>query len=712
MSVFRSSLVAVLLLATTLVTVHAQQSNISYVGLDPCCIAADGQGNNFIVSTSPFPTGYLAFSEFPSQATTISVVKTDPGGNLISQFSFAAGSDGQAAAAAVDPEGNLWIAGSIAVSSQSYPTLGFIAKVDSSGTHLLYSGTFGGLDTVGSTSINAIAFDPAGNAYLAGSTSQTDFPVTAGAFISAIDTAPAYVPKGFVSKLTPASQQNPPYTVAYSTLLGGQPSGTSLVSTYASALVVDSSGVVTVAGNTYASDFPVTPGAFQTQFQGAYADGFITRLNAQGTGLIWSTLLGETAPAGIALDSGGNVVVAGTTSDPGFPVTAGAIQPQLAQATFNVFDGFVTKLNSNGASLLFSTYYGIVNAPPKLRLDAQGDVWITESLADPKGFVLGPNPVAVGDGVIAELAPDGSSVLFSELVPNGMAGQDLALNPDGSLTVIGPPQDVAFNAAVSTGFILRQPRATPTGVSILGVADSASNEANDVVAPGEFISIYGNGLGPAEGVGMQIDSNGRVASSLGGTQVSFDGTLAPLFYAAENQINVLVPYEVAPGTQVNMTITTGSGSSQTLPLQVAAAQPNIMAVLNSDGSLNSSSHPASPGDTITILVSGAGTLVPQLADGAIAASPAPAPALKVQTEFTFTVFAFCLADCPINNGIGVMTAAPAYAGGVSGTVIDMLRVDVQVPATLYQAGPPPFGVAIMVGNSTSPTLPFYLVAQS
>ena len=211
---------------------------------------------------------------------------------------------------------------------------------------------------------------------------------------------------------------------------------------------------------------------------------------------------------------------------------------------------------------------------------------------------------------------------------------------------------------------------------------------------------------------MQIDSNGRVAGSLGGTQVSFNGVLAPLYYAAENQINVLVPYEVAASTKVNMTIATSTGSSQTLPLQVAAAQPNIMAVLNSDGSVNSSSHPASPGDKLTILVSGAGLLNPQLTDGTIAPSPAPLPAASVQVDFHFTLFAFCLVDCPPDIGIGTLTATPAYAGASPDTVINMLLVNVQVPANLYSDGPPPFGVAIRVGNSTSPTLQFYLAAPS
>jgi hypothetical protein len=100
MSVARSSLSAAVLLAFSVATAAAQQSHISYVSLNPCCIAQDGQGNSFIVSSSPLPPG-------PSvelvAMTTITVVKVDSSGNAVSQFTFPAGNDGQAAAAAVDP---------------------------------------------------------------------------------------------------------------------------------------------------------------------------------------------------------------------------------------------------------------------------------------------------------------------------------------------------------------------------------------------------------------------------------------------------------------------------------------------------------------------------------------------------------------------------------------------------------------------------------
>jgi uncharacterized protein (TIGR03437 family) len=236
---------------------------------------------------------------------------------------------------------------------------------------------------------------------------------------------------------------------------------------------------------------------------------------------------------------------------------------------------------------------------------------------------------------IAELAPDGTSVLFSELLSNGAAGQDLVLNPDGSLTVAGPAKAAGLN--VPNGFVLRLPRGTPTGVSILGMADSAVNAVTGRVAPGEYLSIYGTGLGPAAGVGMQLDPSGTVTNSLGGTQVSFDGISAPRIYASDSQINVLVPYEIKEGKQVNMRISTDAGSSQTGPLLVVPVQPNAFAVLNSDGSVNSASNPASKGAIVSILVSGAGVLIPSLPDGTIATSPAPAPALPVLVNFSYSL---------------------------------------------------------------------------
>jgi uncharacterized protein (TIGR03437 family) len=237
----------------------------------------------------------------------------------------------------------------------------------------------------------------------------------------------------------------------------------------------------------------------------------------------------------------------------------------------------------------------------------------------------------------------------------------------------------------STGFVLRLPRGAPSGISILSVADSAVNEVTGTVAPGEFLSIYGTGLGTTSEVG---------------TQVSVDGILTPMLYASANQINVLAPYEIQAGKQVNIQLTTDAGSAQTGPLQVVPAQPGMFVVLNADGSVNSASHPAAPESVISIFVSGAGALSQALPDGTIAGSPAPVPALPVLVDISYTLPSTLV---PI---LGVETVTPDYAGGVPGTVIDMLRVAVKLPAVLDTAWGS--SVAVQVGDAKSATTPLYV----
>jgi uncharacterized protein (TIGR03437 family) len=337
------------------------------------------------------------------------------------------------------------------------------------------------------------------------------------------------------------------------------------------------------------------------------------------------------------------------------------------------------------------------------RLDAQDNIWFTGSVTDPTSVPLQPNSLTLGGSLIAELAPDGSSVLFSELLPNGELGQDLVLNPDGSLTATGPPP--SGEATVTNGFAVRLPRGAPTGISVLGVADSAANVVMDTVAPGEFLSIYGTGLGPSTGAAAGVSSSGTVGTSIGATQVSFNGLPAPLLYAADGQINALVPYEIAGAHQVSLTITTALGTTTTGPLQVVAVQPNIFAVLNPDGSVNSYQNPAPFGALVTFLISGAGVLTPALPDGTIAPSPSPAPVLPVLVNFTY--------DLPsiLVSIIGQQSITPAYAAGVPGVVIDLLRVDTKVPDLGAGAAPIAFmfSAAIQVGSAQSQTVPVFAI---
>jgi hypothetical protein len=193
----------------------------------------------------------------------------------------------------------------------------------------------------------AIAVDSAGSAYVTGSSQSTDFPTTTGAFQTALP-GPANV---FVSKLNAAGSG-----LVYSTYLGGSSGENGY------GIAVDSGGSAYVTGRTFSTDFPTTTGAYQTSnASGGCCDVFVTKLNAAGSGLVYSTYLGGSNADyayGIAVDSVGSAYVTGATYSTNFPTTTGAYQTANSSNPSYSDDAFVTKLNAAGSGLVYSTYLG------------------------------------------------------------------------------------------------------------------------------------------------------------------------------------------------------------------------------------------------------------------------------------------------------------------------------------------------------------------
>lgn len=138
--------------------------------------------------------------------------------------------------------------------------------------------------------------------------------------------------------------------LTYSTYLGGSSTD------QAGAVRMDRTGQAYVAGRTFSSNFPTTVGVLQSSLAGAL-DVFVTKLNATGTGLVYSTYLGGSnndfvSRNGLALDSAGNAYLTGVTNSTNFPVTAGVFQSGFAGGPG---DAFVVKLDSTGSSLMYST---------------------------------------------------------------------------------------------------------------------------------------------------------------------------------------------------------------------------------------------------------------------------------------------------------------------------------------------------------------------
>jgi hypothetical protein len=201
---------------------------------------------------------------------------------------------------------------------------------------------------------------------------------------------------------------------------------------------VDSSGNVYVTGATSDATFHITAGAYQTTCGSCSAspalfDGFVTVINPAGSGYLYSTFLGGAGSDvgfGIAVDSSGNAYVSGSTTtgtpSAGFPATAGALQTSYGGGT----DAFVTKLNSTGTTLLYSTYLGGAgnDASSSIAVDKNGNAYVTGQTSS-SNFPPGTSTPTqatfggVSDAFVSEINPGGSQLIFSTYL-GGTATED------------------------------------------------------------------------------------------------------------------------------------------------------------------------------------------------------------------------------------------------------------------------------------------------
>ena len=213
----------------------------------------------------------------------------------------------------------------------------FVAKLNPSGSALVYSTFLGGTDI---DDARGIAVDGSGNAYVTGETTSPDFPTTAGAFARTIHGAYDV----FVTKLNASGS-----ALVYSTYLGGTNVDNG------ERIAVDAGGQALVLGFSSSSDFPTTAGALDITANGGF-DITLTKLNAAGTGLVYSTFLGGSDAefaGGLAVDAAGNTYVSGTTASANFPTTPGVVDRTPAGG-----DAFVSKINPAGSALIYSTLLG------------------------------------------------------------------------------------------------------------------------------------------------------------------------------------------------------------------------------------------------------------------------------------------------------------------------------------------------------------------
>jgi photosystem II stability/assembly factor-like uncharacterized protein len=307
-------------------------------------IAVDTSGNAYIAGltgSKSFPTTPGAFRTSFVNLGAVFLTKLNATGTGLVYSTFLEGVDGFGPGSpkgiAVDNSGNAYLAGgessgytSATGAQQIGPGGGdndaFVTKVNATGTGIVYYTHLGGN---GKDQGNGIAVDSSGNAYVTGYTTSTDFPTTPNAFKGKHREPLRGEP--FAAKLNASGA-----ALMYSTLLGGSASGE------ASGIAVDASGQAYVAGTTTSADFPTTPGAFQRIYGGGQSDAFITKLNGDGSSLIYSTYIGGGAQddcAGISIDSSGNAYLVGSTTSNSFPVTNALQHTNASGLAFKSDDG-------------------------------------------------------------------------------------------------------------------------------------------------------------------------------------------------------------------------------------------------------------------------------------------------------------------------------------------------------------------------------------
>jgi hypothetical protein len=424
-------------------------------------IAVDSAGNAYItggtvstdfpVTPGAFQTGQASPFQFDAFVTKMNSTGTA----LIYSTYFGGNNRDIGNDIALDGAGNAYVTG--LTDSGNLPTTpgafrttpvgtdefdAFAMKLNATGTALVYSTYLGPI--IGS----GIAVDSAGNAYITGQ-ANGDYPTTPGAF----QTVSGGSSEAFVTKLNSTGT-----ALVYSTFLGG--SGFDA----ASKIAIDSAGNAYVTGEA-GPGFPVTPGAFQTSSNG-FREAFVTKLNATGTALVYSTYLGGSntdVGQGIAVDLAGNAYVTGDSDSLNFPTTAGAFQTVKAAG----LDAFVTKLSATGNALAYSTYIGGDGNDfgSDIALDLAGNACVvgqTESSDFPTtAGAIQSGKAGNSDAFITRLNPTGAGLVFSTYLGGGNSdsARSIAVDPAGSIYLSGetfsadfPTTPGAFQTVFGGGF--------------------------------------------------------------------------------------------------------------------------------------------------------------------------------------------------------------------------------------------------------------------
>jgi hypothetical protein len=414
-------------------------------------VTADANGNILVIGTTSstdFPAAKPFQSSLGSNNQSVFVTKFDPSGKTLIYSTYFGGSSpalgapaASGGAIAIDAEGNAIIAG--LASSSNIPQAGavvshscqinyqcfFLASLSADGSKLNYSGIVGGGQGNYSFGLSGdLAVDGAGNAYLAGSTDDSNFPITPGTLATAVTDYTNN--EAFVLKVDPSGK------LVYSTVIPGNDTNSNdLLQPFTSdfnpsGIAVDALGDVTISG-TSGLGLPTTAGVVGAQFPNAYVNvenpsaGFLLQLNPTASAINFATYLpGTDFGRGLAADAKGNFYVTGGTQETNLPVSANAYQNAPVTISDGQIEGaYVIALNPQATAVVAATYFGagLVGGYgfAGIALDSHDNVFVG-GYTTGQGFPLQDPFVteyeftgSIADMALTELSPDLSSLKFS-----------------------------------------------------------------------------------------------------------------------------------------------------------------------------------------------------------------------------------------------------------------------------------------------------------
>ncbi|HEV2418706.1 MAG TPA: SBBP repeat-containing protein [Terriglobia bacterium] len=524
-------------------------------------IAVDGSGNAYVTGgtgSTNFPTSTPEQKSLTGASNAfITELKPDGTGLVFSTYVGGTGYD-KGTGIALDPSGNIYVAGY--TSSANFPTTSgvfqksyqgggnseaFVLELKAGGATLGYATYLGGSN---GDFAYGIAVDSGGNAYLTGSTQSSNFPVA-----NPLQKSLAGGSDAFVTKLDPQGAK-----LIYSTFLGGSNADAG------QAIAIDSAGEAFVTGFTLSADFPT-----QSPLQGAGGggDAFVTKLNAAGSALLYSTYLGgsgEDRGLAIAVDGAGDAFVAGSTQSPVFPTTQGAFQTQPGGGT----DAFVAEVNPAGSQLIYSTLLGGSGNDQAngIALDPAGNAYVAGSTSSPNFPTVSPSQASLGEGAcastcsnafVAVVKPGGTGLIYSTyLGGNGPDyGQAITADSSSNAYVAGTTASSTFPA---TGGVFQGTYAG-SGTSGNGFITKISPANVAALALNPQTLKFGN-----QALGIASSPLTVTLTNAGSTPMSITGFAAsdPEFAATANTCNGSL---AAGGAQctVSVTFTPSSTASTT-----------------------------------------------------------------------------------------------------------------------------------------------------